>query len=565
MKNTYLCRSCNSSDRIWETRSGFPLKKYQLPNVDYFKVIRGSFDELALEFGLQKRISKGFLTSEAHNKDANIYLAKVVNRLHKYAKAKDEKNFTKLFKILQHRSKSYRALIMWRIRPTWYKDLTLEGLKRLIVKVDRILKDKNTTFESKRFWIPKADGTLRPITSPNLEWRFASNMQYSFWVIWLKGSNTFPEPCQHGGLPFRGTKSALQDLEKRCLDSKFIYEFDLSKFFDKVSWMSLVKMSERLNVPRELFNWSFNAIVNLDMKMYKGKLLETKSVIKSGLFDLSVFRDMSIYDATLYIARQLNTWNKRNKLNKLETELFSKESLKGFRGKTESQIEQEIAPLITEALMTGHGVPQGFSLSPLLAILCLNRLYYGWEENLVMYMDDGVLFGNSEEEIQIANVEKLIEHDTGSNFNFSKSGWVKRDGIWLKPLKFLGTVYDPWGETFYGATRNGSTIEIPRRKVKDILRAEGIDSNKFNEGNPISTRERLLKGRDGVRTDLFGLLLSYMYNNGITDNSKFRKIFNLKEKKNSICSLIRKEGITMSLANASSYSSSKLITIWSKM
>jgi len=568
MKKNYILYSDlnrNSSDRIWQTKSGFPLKKFQLPNVDYFRVIRGGFDELALEFGLFKRKNTFILSTKNHNKGANIYLAKMIDRLHVYAKRKDTDKFEKLMQILMYRSKSYRALILWRVKPTWYKSLTLTALKRFIKKVEPILKGLNVEFKSERFWIPKPDGTLRPITSPSPEWRFASNMQYSFWTIWLNANPVSSIACQHGGLPNRGTMTALKDLEKRCLDSKFIYEFDLTKYFDRITWMSILHMSNRLEIPKELFKWAFNAVVNLDMKMYKGKLLETKEMLKSGLFDLKAFRDLSILDATQLLARRLNNWKNKEELRTMELAMFEPKNLKRFKGLTYSQIEEILSEEIGIILDRGHGVPQGFSLSPLLAVLCLDRFYYGWDENLVMYMDDGILFGETEEALQLPNVAKLIEHDTGSAINFKKSGWIKREGHWLRPLPFLGVEYNPWNETFHGKTRNGSAVEIPRRKIKDLkLSSFTIGSYSLREEIPLNPREHLLKGREGVKTDIFGLLLSFMYNNGITDNSKFRKIFTLEERKNSMCSEIRRSGKPLTLFNASSYSSPLLMRLWSE-
>jgi len=74
----------------------------------------------------------------------------------------------------------------------------------------------------------------------------------------------------------------------------------------------------------------------------------------------------------------------------------------------------------------------------------------------VLYADDGIQF-----------VERGLKRDprwdvdnaeyAGVMLNEEKSGWVVRDGKWLKPLVFLGMEYD--GVTFRAKTRNGATLE----------------------------------------------------------------------------------------------------------
>lgn len=50
--------------------------------------------------------------------------------------------------------------------------------------------------------------------------------------------------------------------------------------------------------------------------------------------------------------------------------------------------------------------------------------------------------------------------ESGIEKNESKSGWVKRRGEWLKPLKFLGMTYDPFKDEFQASTRKGATLEF---------------------------------------------------------------------------------------------------------
>lgn len=43
-----------------------------------------------------------------------------------------------------------------------------------------------------------------------------------------------------------------------------------------------------------------------------------------------------------------------------------------------------------------------------------------------------------------------------------KSGFVKRGGTWLKPLKFLGLSYDGIKGKLLASTRGGATLEFDK-------------------------------------------------------------------------------------------------------
>lgn len=56
----------------------------------------------------------------------------------------------------------------------------------------------------------------------------------------------------------------------------------------------------------------------------------------------------------------------------------------------------------------------------------------------------------------------------GIKQNKQKSGWIKREGKWLKPLRFLGMTYDPFQGVFKASTRSGAELEF-ETPVKFIL------------------------------------------------------------------------------------------------
>lgn len=50
------------------------------------------------------------------------------------------------------------------------------------------------------------------------------------------------------------------------------------------------------------------------------------------------------------------------------------------------------------------------------------------------------------------------------------NGYVKRHGKWLKPLKFLGLVYDPFADTLTSSTRNGAQVLLEIGKVNSNVK-----------------------------------------------------------------------------------------------
>jgi len=81
---------------------------------------------------------------------------------------------------------------------------------------------------------------------------------------------------------------------------------------------------------------------------------------------------------------------------------------------------------------------------------------------IVGYADDGLkLSGSALKDEQISQPEYGIFEKEGSSY-------VKKDGVWLKPLKFLGLVYNPFTQTLSSDTKKGANLEMK-------LDSEGIN------------------------------------------------------------------------------------------
>jgi hypothetical protein len=117
------------------------------------------------------------------------------------------------------------------------------------------------------------------------------------------------------------------------------------------------------------------------------------------------------------------------------------------------------------------GVPQGAATSCGLSTLNLKELFKRFEDGLSMYADDGTLASDSEN----PKTPDLTIKEAGVAQNYEKSSWVKKDGIWLTSLKFLGLEFIPANVSpldgsspaehprLRGATRNGAKLEFTER------------------------------------------------------------------------------------------------------
>lgn len=112
----------------------------------------------------------------------------------------------------------------------------------------------------------------------------------------------------------------------------------------------------------------------------------------------------------------------------------------------------------------GTGVPQGAPTSPLLSLLVLKDTVNLACEMTKMYADDGLWATDNNS--WLPPPPTRWKDLTGVEIHPEKSGWVKRNGEWLKPLKFLGLTYDGKTDVLRASTRKGATIEVP-----DFVRA----------------------------------------------------------------------------------------------
>jgi hypothetical protein len=119
--------------------------------------------------------------------------------------------------------------------------------------------------------------------------------------------------------------------------------------------------------------------------------------------------------------------------------------------------------------LPGKGTPQGVSWSPYITSLTTGIVANNRHENILMYMDDGLLFAKTKEEMDFFK-RKFEEAMTsiGVEIAPNKSGYIKENGIWLKDLKILGTRYDHQLDWLFSSTRSGTVTAMPRPDYKAL-------------------------------------------------------------------------------------------------
>lgn len=323
---------------------------------------------------------------------------------------------------------------------------------------------------------------------------------------------------QFGGYPERGVVGAWKTIIDKVIGKRNIYEFDLTKFFDRILWVNLRK-NVLSKLPPKQGKW----ILGL-LKSYKEK---EKKIYKEE-------------------EAKMNDPIKAESLRRLEEDKQLKASLKLMWKKlNESKGIKALNSLYDE-----QGVPQGYGGSPLLAVETLREEYSRYSENMLMYMDDGLLFWD-EEEFSIAEVNKRMWLSSGSNFKKEKSMMVKRDNEWLRPLKFLGIEYNPWSDSIKSSTRKGKSIEMPRLEWLSISqRYEGPYQAKL-----LRDIEKLPNYSVIKKWGLMDFMVAYMYNEGKTLSGKREYKMELRDK--SVSYYLENE-VNLNIYNASSYGALQL-------
>lgn len=414
-----------------------------VPNISLMKLKEKVLDPYLYKFGLKRNLGSRFQSEAGPNSKLNKYLNKQRRRLSRFSKTGDPR-FWKLQQHLVKSSKAFRMLALFNVSPNWFKDQSWNRIWKALKDLNGICYNTPSTHEIKRTGIPKADGSLRYINDAGIAWRMYLWMENHLGGIWL---NDRIHPNQHGHRPGKGTVSAWRGIKELYEKYPYVYEFDYTKFHDRIERLILMKSLQRMGLPESMVT----KYIHLMSPWIRG--IDENDPIREviGIPDPNNNHGVTLYNHF-------------------------------FRG-----------------------VVQGSNLAALMGLSVLEymKVYDLKDGEYLGYADDGLLFGNSAEVVE--ELKNKLEEDSGITLKEEKSGWVKFSGKYVKDVKFIGLRIDRKGD-IYAATHSGKDWKF--EWMEDLELSKELDTFR-KEGDYDRRKPRILNFDNGRK--YLGFLLSKIW------------------------------------------------------
>jgi hypothetical protein len=387
-----------------------------IPNVEKAKIIMGNHDP-----STDRKIGTTMEFTRYRNNKMNKYMKHIVKALEK--NRDNPEKYWKLAEVILTRSKIFRLAAINHVYPTWYKTIKLSDLRNLIRNLEGALKTPGVPMDSKRFYVRKSNGGLRPIGAPDPTWRIILHMANNL-LQWFYDPHL--DPDQHAYQPGKGTGTAWRALiQDGVLAQPYVREYDLKGFFDRVKVDPIMAELHRVGVPKK---WTDTFHTWHSKKPYPASWLETD--------------EMEEYD------REIEERNQRN-----------------WDSKGLPMTESQPKPWLTGRL---HSISfaQGSPMAPTLSIIGKNLWVKKMKKKnpdskFVIYADDGIV--GSPRPIELEDDEEL-----GIEIAQQKTHDVKIEGEWKRNLQFLGLLYH-WQEGRITINTRSGIIMDPGKEELDMI------------------------------------------------------------------------------------------------
>jgi hypothetical protein len=418
-----------------------------IPDVREYTCLVGDWDEDFESIGVKRRTWRRAKIVPYKNRKYNKYLVYLFKCIW-HNRFNEEKRHIYINRLLQSKIGFIAALQYvdshWYSKPKSFIDKCWIRHK----KNGNIMNPR--VFETKRVYIPKGTSKWRPLGVPKLWERTSLHLLTKVLMFILADSI---DPTQHG-ITTKGTNTAWREVLSKGINWENIYEYDLKGFFDNVNnliaSMMLVRsfwdtMSERARTYK------------MEIQSYFFELIKNNSYMTLGTLNK---------DPLFKFMTRINESRPKWPLKTSEEQLAGDIVRTREADKSGEYREKVLKDLVSGTLgHTRKGLPQGGPHSPLMSMM-EKTMYHGkmpWEKypltNHIQYVDDG-----------ITDVEVRSNPESGTEIQPLKSGWVKRDGQWIKPLKFLGLVYNGLENAIAASTRNGASLRFEGPVLDLILK-----------------------------------------------------------------------------------------------